>query len=135
MKKKIAQRIHAKRRMLERFNVVINRKDLHEIALLIRNNKAKFSYRISSRLTRWVVSDFYQLPKMVVIYDSRRNQIITVMPYKDSKEERRDHNADRDRRIFDEKRESVSDLKDHGDGAQGEQFPIHNGPKQVPIGA
>lgn len=86
--KALAQRIHAKRRILERFGVVINRKDLQEIALLIRNGKAQFSCRISHRLTRWVVPVFYKLPPMVVIYDSRRNQVVTVMPFKGSKEQR-----------------------------------------------
>ena len=85
-----AQRIHAKRRMLERFGVIINRKDLREIALLIRNNKARFSCRKSHRITRWVIENFYKLPPMVVVYDSKRNQIVTAIPYAGSQEERYD---------------------------------------------
>jgi hypothetical protein len=73
-----AQRIHAKKRAIERYGLELNQEDFKKLNDLARSSPV--IKRMSNRLT---------LRKMVfnedvirVIYDSHRNQIVTFLPQK-----------------------------------------------------
>lgn len=76
--KKTCQRIHAKRRALERHGLQLNRFDLFEMVKLIQGQKAEFVERQSLRVTVWRVP--WGDRKLKVVYDKVRKNIVTVLP-------------------------------------------------------
>ena len=80
MSKAEGQRIHAKRRALERYGVEFNREDLDRIIQQIRSKTRSISYfRITNRLSLHKV--FYEnidVP-LFVVYDKSRGTIATFL--------------------------------------------------------
>lgn len=81
--KKQNQSIHAKNRALDRYNVMLDTKDLIAIVDLIRDGKAKMLYKTSN--SKSVQQVEYQGQNFVVAYDKRRKSIASFLP-KDAKE-------------------------------------------------
>lgn len=88
MDKKTSERIHAKRRALQRYNLDFTKKVRNLLKIKIRNNKGKFLYRQSRRVTVWEVD--HENTKLKVVYDTLRGEIITFLP---QIEEARSQNA------------------------------------------
>ena len=82
--KTVAQRIHAKGMMLERYGITLNQRSYWALALTIRNfsrgetKNVKFVDRQSNRVTRWFVK--HQGHWFPVVYDSKRKTVVTVLP-------------------------------------------------------
>lgn len=90
MTKAESQRIHAHRRLIERFGIYISNEGYQNIIMMIqstpRPDSIVFLDRTNARLTRWLVE--YDSKKMVCVYDKRRKTIVTFLPIDDCK----DHN-------------------------------------------
>lgn len=78
MNKRIAQRIHAKRRASERYGLTLNRHEMRGIVTQIRRGKAKFLSRESNRLTHWIAKIHGNDTR--IVYDSERHTIVTFLP-------------------------------------------------------
>jgi len=76
--KRICERIHAKRRALERYGLSLTTHNLKEIGEQIWIEKnAFFIRRQSQRVTLWKV--IYQNTSMYVVYDALRESVVTVL--------------------------------------------------------
>lgn len=84
--KKLNQRIHAKKRALERFDLDLNRDDLNKIKYLIQNKKTLMLERSSLRVTIHRVD--YKGKRMRVVYDKLRKNIVTFLPMEDHEQNR-----------------------------------------------
>lgn len=73
-----AQRIHARRRALERYELDLNRHDLREVVESIQAGKATFVRRQSLRVSIWEVTVKGQACR--VVYDKLRKTIVTFLP-------------------------------------------------------
>ena len=73
-----ALRIHAKRRLSERYGIAVNRVGLAEIVILIQSGKAKFLERQSNRVTVWDVT--FRGQQIRVVYDTHRHAVVTALP-------------------------------------------------------
>lgn len=73
-----SERIHAKRRALERFGLELNRQDLRSIVDIIQKQQARFIERQSLRVTIWEVMYSGQL--MRAVYDSKRKAVVSFLP-------------------------------------------------------
>jgi len=80
--KKSAQRIHFRRRSLQRYGISLGSEEQKEIAGIIRNGKALFVSRISARLSVFMV--YYRDTELKVVYDSFRHSLATALPLEDS---------------------------------------------------
>lgn len=78
-RKSINQRIHAKRRFLERYGMTFSTRDLDAIVSQIKTGQASFISRQSLRVTIWDV--FYCGTLMRVVYDKNTKNIVTVFPH------------------------------------------------------
>jgi hypothetical protein len=78
--KRVAERIHAKKRLAKRYDMIVNRAQLKEMVDFIRNGKAKFLYRKSNNRSLWLVP--YDGKMIKVVYDNHRGEIITALPPK-----------------------------------------------------
>lgn len=78
--KKKSNKIHARRRALERYGVNLGGKSLSQIIHDIRTGKAKFIKRFSNTRTKWLV-DLPDNNKAMVIYCKTTGTLITVLPY------------------------------------------------------
>lgn len=76
--KRITLRKHAKRRALERYEIVLNRRDLKEIARMIQNGKSILLRRQSIARAHHEV-EFCGV-KMRLVYDLLRGEIVTFLP-------------------------------------------------------
>ena len=74
--KKLSQRIHAKRRISERYGIDVNRQTLREMISLL--NHSTFVYRQSSRTTFHLIH--YEDKPMLVVYDKTRHTLATALP-------------------------------------------------------
>ncbi len=72
--KKNAQVVHAQRRARERLGADV---DVQEIAAQIKNGQSKFLRRESLRVSHHLVN--VQGKPIEVVYDSKRNQIVTFL--------------------------------------------------------
>ena len=75
---RINQRIHAKKRILERYGIVLNQDSFFELVKQIRNQIAKFVKRESSCRTQWIV--YINGQEVPVIYDNNKRTIVTFLP-------------------------------------------------------
>jgi hypothetical protein len=73
-----AQKIHAKLRAAERYNLLLSSEDLKQIIKQIQSNRAIFLERQSLRVTKWEVTVKDQT--LCVIYDRERHSIVTILP-------------------------------------------------------
>jgi len=73
-----AQRIHAKRRARERYDMRLNRADLDCIVVLIKSGQSVLMSHKSNRVKEHLV--IYNDTIMRVIYDSKRQNVITFLP-------------------------------------------------------
>ena len=73
-----AQRAHAKKRFKERYGIEFNRHMRREFVKLIQHNQCHFIERQSSRITVWDL--IYEGQVFRVVYDSKRQNIVTVIP-------------------------------------------------------
>lgn len=78
MNKLKAERIHAKSRFWERFDITLNKRDYRELCEQIKSGKAQFINRQSNRVTKWLVK--YKNEQIIAVYDKIRHQIITFYP-------------------------------------------------------
>ena len=78
MSKKTCQRIHAKRRLEERFGLTINRHQMRELVQQIHAGRAEHLETQSNRISIKVVS--FQGKKFAVVYDGKRKTIVTFLP-------------------------------------------------------
>lgn len=76
-KKCICERIHAKRRALERYGLSLTTANLEEICQQICRKNALFISRQSQRVSIWKV--IYKDTTMYVVYDQFRQSIVTVL--------------------------------------------------------
>lgn len=81
--KKRCQRIHSKKRALERYNLVLNRFDFREIIKIIHSGKTLEAYSISNRVT--VHKLIYADILLRVVYDKMRKEIVTFLPFENKK--------------------------------------------------
>lgn len=81
-KKKISQRLHAKKRFLERLDMVITTADIDGMVKSIQANKAKFVERQSNRRSLWDVEFASKILR--VVYDNRTKVVVTVLPTKEN---------------------------------------------------
>jgi len=72
--------IHAARRMIERYGIPLSRKLRREMVEQIQSAKAEFLGRTSARVTKWRVTTSQGV--FPVCYDTRRKEIVTVLPPK-----------------------------------------------------
>lgn len=78
MKTKIFnQRIHAKKRLQQRFGININRHEYQELVKQIKCGRAKFLKRESNRVTLFLVE--WQGRYIRVVYDGIRKNIVTAL--------------------------------------------------------
>ncbi len=77
MIKRHAQRVHAKKRFLERTGKVLTTADLVAIVGQIQQGKAKLVRRQSNRVSLWDAE--HKGEKVRVIYDRRTKEIVTVL--------------------------------------------------------
>lgn len=70
------ERLHCKRRALERFNLSLNHKDMAEMAKLIQTQKAEFIRKRSNRITLWRMN--YRGNEMTVVYDNKRHAVVSM---------------------------------------------------------
>jgi len=71
-------RIHAKRRLSERYGIAVDRVGLAEIVILIQAGKSRFVERQSNRVTVWDVPFRGQVVR--VVYDTMRHAVVTALP-------------------------------------------------------
>ena len=72
------QRIHAKRRALQRYALNLDNKKQDEIVKIIQSGKATFLRRDSIRVAVFAVR--YENKLMKVVYDSQRKTLASVLP-------------------------------------------------------
>jgi len=77
-RKEDCQRLHAKRRALQRYGLVLGVKEQEEIIKLIQRGKAKFINRDSLRVTIFAVE--YEGKLLKVVYDGERKTLASVLP-------------------------------------------------------
>ena len=78
MDKKASQRIHAKRRAFQRYGLVFTKAVRNDVKARIKNNKGKFLYRQSRRISVWQID--YDNKQLKVVYDTLRGEIVTFLP-------------------------------------------------------
>ncbi len=77
MIKRRAQRIHAKKRFLERTGHELLTADLEAIILQIQQGRAVFVKKQSNRVSHWEVD--HQGTPLRVVYDKSTKQIVTIL--------------------------------------------------------
>jgi len=83
MQKKLSERVHAQRRLSERYGISLSGKAYKEIIRLISgstrtNPTADFIERRSQRVSIWEVP--YDGRKLKAVYDQTRREIVTFLP-------------------------------------------------------
>ena len=81
MRKKLSERVHAKRRLVERYGLELNRRELRELVSQIQEAKATHIETQSNRVSLWRVS--HGTIEIVVVYDKKRGTIVTALPASD----------------------------------------------------
>lgn len=76
--KRKSQKVHAKRRFIQRFGLFLSDQQYEQIVRDIQSQKAQFIEKQSNRVTLWrvIVED----NEVVVVYDKERKSISTVLP-------------------------------------------------------
>jgi len=80
MSKKIGQRIHAKIRALQRYQVQLNREDLRKMIIQIKLGRVLNSRKVTNRLSEKLI--IYQGNTYRLMYDHTRKNIATFLPLK-----------------------------------------------------
>lgn len=75
-----AQRVHAKRRIEERFGLTLNRQTYFHLVKRIQTGRATFIGRQTNRVKLYEIE--YQGVVMRVVYDNIRHNIVTFLPQK-----------------------------------------------------
>jgi len=88
MDKKQSERIHAKRRALERYDLNFTKTIRNQIKSKIQKNDGTFLYRQSRRVTVWQVA--YEDILLKVVYDTLRGEIVTFLPQETEEVRRQD---------------------------------------------
>ena len=78
--KKQSERIHFKRRLYQRFGIILSRNEYREIKKIIQNKKIN-GIRENNRKTKYHIK--YKDCEFDVIYDKIRKELITVLPPKE----------------------------------------------------
>ncbi len=81
MNKSFNQRIHAKKRALERYGLKLNQELYEELSA--RARRAPVHLRQSNRTTIRII--YYEGEFLKVVYDSHRHQIVSFLPYYERK--------------------------------------------------
>jgi hypothetical protein len=79
--KQKAERVHAKRRAKSRYNLDFTKEVRRAFNTIIHNNKAKFLWRQSRRVSVFEVP--YENKTYKVVYDKLRGEIVTFLPSED----------------------------------------------------
>jgi len=80
--KRHCQKIHAKRRFAERFNVSMSIGDIYELINSIQLGKSTLLQKQSARISKHNVFCSKLNKNVTVIYDCTRKTIVTVLPDK-----------------------------------------------------
>lgn len=78
MDKKLAQRIHAKRRAAERYGLTINRQTQRDWIQLISDEKAVMVNKPSNRVRIYLIE--HEGKTIKVVFDRIRRTIVTCLP-------------------------------------------------------
>jgi len=76
--KKYAQRVHAKNRLKERYQIEINRHDYNMLCLIIQHKNGIFIEKQSRTRSIWILR--FQQRWLVAVYDKERKQIASFLP-------------------------------------------------------
>lgn len=76
--KKQNERVHAKRRALQRYGLNLTKTVRNQFKSKIQNNQGTFLYRRSRRISIWEID--YENNKYKVVYDTLRGEIVTFLP-------------------------------------------------------
>ena len=75
--KALGQRVHAKKRLYERYGFEVNRQEYKEICEKVRSNDGWFLKRLTGRLSLWLVC--FKGEYLFTVYDKHRKQITTFL--------------------------------------------------------
>lgn len=78
MEKKLAQRVHAKRRAEQRYGISMNRDSLRQLIVQIQAGKARVLERQSLRVS--VLELCIDGNPIPLVYDHKRKTIVTFLP-------------------------------------------------------
>ena len=78
MDKKKSERIHAKRRALERYDLDFTKKIRNQLLDKIKRSDGTFLFRQSRRVSVWEVE--HENKKYQIVYDRNRKEIVTFLP-------------------------------------------------------
>ena len=81
-KKADCQRLHAKRRALQRYGIVLDNAKQDQIVRLIKEGKAKFLRRDSIRVAVFAIE--FENTLLKVVYDAQRKTLASILPMKAS---------------------------------------------------
>lgn len=87
MTKAQSERVHAKRRCMERYGLEINRHDIRDIVGMIQSGdrtKATKKEDQSQRVSVWIVK--FRGIDVKVVYDRVRKTLVSFLPMEDKKE-------------------------------------------------
>lgn len=76
--KRRCEKLHAKKRFWQRFREDLSNKELTEICAKLQNQQYKFIERQSYRITIW--QGIVKEKEVYMVYDSKRNVIVSFMP-------------------------------------------------------
>ena len=79
--KRHAERIHAKRRASQRYGITLNKYQYREISKMIMKGQEFVLSRPSLARTIYLIE--YMGKQMKVVYDKKRHQVVTFLPYAD----------------------------------------------------
>lgn len=72
------QRIHAKRRALERYDLDLNRHQMDELVRMIQRGQGRLLEKQSLRVSTFELNAFDKI--LYVVYDKHRKTIVTFLP-------------------------------------------------------
>ena len=78
MKKYRSQRLHAKKRFLERCGIKLTTKDLDNLRSQIVDGNAELIRKQSNRVSVWKIN--FNGTEVEVVYDKNTKNIVTVLP-------------------------------------------------------
>ena len=76
--KKLSERVHARRRAMQRYGITFGRERRSALVRAIQTDKAVFLRAFSNRSKAFAV--FYEENWYAVVYDNQRKEIITFLP-------------------------------------------------------
>jgi hypothetical protein len=75
---RVASRIHAQRRAVDRYGVCLSVDDYEALCASVRNQKGQFIWRQSNTLTWWLVT--HREVELLAVYRRSQKAIVTFLP-------------------------------------------------------